>query len=408
MSVKKRGKHYYVYFRPFGDRKVGLKVDARGKKEAEEIERMILRACRSWDFSALAPEVREPVIRLFRNQSWELPEQAQDVKVTAPEEMTLWKAILTTLKYPGVKDHPNRSRLETSFTHIVEHFGRDYPVKSMWIPEIKRYQVDRLAAGAAESTVNKEKSALSRMFQILVELRYMGVNPAREVRNLNEKSGERQVYVGYADFHRIVEHLPAWFKPIALTAYFTGCRRGEIVKLTRKRLKLDKRMIYIGPDDCKEGNWKRVPAHRELVPILEDVLKVQAMGTDRVFLKDGEPIDHRNSFRWCWEWAVKKMGFDPPPTYRDIRHAWLTNARRSGVDHEIRQMILGHSTKQRGISERYGFISDDELLKAIDLMTFDHGDTMVWIAREKKTRRGDLREKMETKRKQVASGSTRN
>ena len=55
----------------------------------------------------------------------------------------------------------------------------------------------------------------------------MDVNPARLVKNLNEKSGERQVYISLDDFCQIVEKLPIWLRPIVQTAYYTGMRRGE-------------------------------------------------------------------------------------------------------------------------------------------------------------------------------------
>ena len=43
-------------------------------------------------------------------------------------------------------------------------------------------------------------------------------------------------------------------------------------------MNLKKRMIYLGPEDVKEGHWKRVPIHDDLVPVLEEVMKVQAIG----------------------------------------------------------------------------------------------------------------------------------
>jgi len=63
--------------------------------------------------------------------------------------------------------------------------------------------------------------------------------------------------------------------------------------------------------------------------------------------------------------------------FHDLRHTWKTNARRSGTDPEIREAILGHSTLARSASERYGHISDEEFVRAIDGMIFDHGDTVI-------------------------------
>ena len=99
-----------------------------------------------------------------------------------------------------------------------------------------------------------------------MDLRLMDVNPARLVKNLNEKAGERQVYISFDHFCQIVEKLPTWLRPIVLTVYYTGMRHGEILALTRKHLKLSRRMILLGPDDVKEGQWKRVPIHSGFGP----------------------------------------------------------------------------------------------------------------------------------------------
>jgi len=66
--------------------------------------------------------------------------------------------------------------------------------------------------------------------------------------------------------------------------------------------------------------------------------------------------------------------------FHDLRHTWKTNARRSGMDSEIRERILGHRTKGLSVTERYGVVSDQELIKAVDLLTFDHGETEIHVA----------------------------
>ena len=50
------------------------------------------------------------------------------------------------------------------------------------------------------------------------------------------------------------------------------------------------------------------------------------------------------------------------------------------MDPEIRESILGHWFKEKSVSERYGRIGHDELVRSIDLMTVDHGGTEVFVA----------------------------
>ena len=378
MAVNKRRKKWHIKFRVFG-RQLGVATKARHKAEAQRIEKMVMTACRSGDYGSLDSESREVCVRMFRNQGWEIP---QDLLSDRPvrKELTLWEGIEICLKYPEVSKSPNRERHEYAFLHLVEKLGKDLPLKSIWIPQIKEYQIARLADGAAGSTINKEKAALSKMFQVLMELRYVDVNPAHLVKNLSEKSSEREVYISWPDFSKILEEVPLWLRPIVQTAYYTGMRRGEILGLTAGQVKLDSRIILLKPEDVKEGKWKRVPIHRDFVYVLTQRLKVRALGSDRIFLVNGRP-PYPDSLRKPWVEAVGKIGLDPAPRLHDLRHTWKTNAMRSGMDQEIRERILGHWNRARNVNERYGRISDADLVKAIDSMTFDNGDTEILVAK---------------------------
>ncbi len=68
------------------------------------------------------------------------------------------------------------------------------------------------------------------------------------------------------------------------------------------------------------------------------------------------------------------------------------------MDQEIRESVMGHWFKEKSVSERYGRISVAELVRSIDLMTFDHGQTEILVSTQKKENPGrgdDLnREKM--------------
>ena len=351
---------------------------------------MVKSAIRTGDYSNLDYDSRLVCIRLFKNQGWQLPEAlvapygTPVVEPVIKEELTLWKGIQLCLKYPEVRNSPNSRRHKQCFVNIVEKWGRDFPISKIWIPKIKEYQIDRLNDGAAPATINREKTSLSKMFQVLLELQLVDINPARLVRKLSEKTGQRQVYISYSDYLKIAELLPVWFRSAVSVAFYTGMRKGEILNLTRDRVNLQRRMIYLGPDDVKEKDWKRVPIHRELVPVFEDVMKVQALNTNMIFLRDGKPIVMMEQIRTLWHRAVKEAGLtNPTPRFHDLRHTWKTNARRSEIDVELREAIMGHGDRALSVRDRYGRISDEELLRAIDKLTFDHGETEVWVASQK-------------------------
>jgi integrase len=269
--------------------------------------------------------------------------------------------------------------------HVVNYFGKDVPVKSIWTPQIRAYIEHRLAQGAAGSTVNKEKSALSRMFQVLVDYRHVEANPARMVKGADESGGEREIYVGFDDFNAIVGKLPDWVQPIIQSLYFTGMRRGEVMGLTWDIVNLNSRIVRLQAGQTKERKKKRVPIHRVLVPILEKVKSSKLRSTTgNVFLTPHGKPPALDSLRKPWVKAVAAVGLKPAPTIHDLRHVWSTNAMRSGVDFEIREAIMGHVLKKKNISQRYLSFSDEDLVRAVDRMRFENGETEIWIANSTK------------------------
>lgn len=378
--VTKRNGHWYIYFYPFKVKKVGLQLhNVRTKGEAKRIEAVLLQACRSGDYSGMDSASSEACIRMFHNKGWQLPPEFS--YVIPQQELTFWRAAELCLKYPEVRNSPNNQRHRQAFVNLGEKFGKDFPVKSIRIPEIKKYQIARLSEGAAGSTVNKERAALSKMFQVLIEMGLVDQNPVRQVKAVDERDGRREVYISFADVSSVVANLPLWMKPIIRTLYFTGMRRGEVLGLTWENVNLESRIIRLHAHQTKERHPKRIPIHGLLMPILESVGKVRSIFTDRVFLVDRRMPPSEDSLRKPWRQACQAAGLNPLPTVHDLRHVWKSNAMKSRMDFEIREAIMGHS---RGIAGRYGRISDADLVHEIDRVGFDLGETEIWIARPKK------------------------
>ncbi len=384
MAVVRRNGAWFIYFRPFHDRKIGVKLlNVTGKKEASRIEIAILTACRSGNYSGLDSISRETCIRMFSNQQWELPTQLRPEEQL--KEITLWDASRLFLTYPGIRTNANRWRYECALAHVIERLGKDTPIKSIWIPVLKQYQTDRVSEDlAAPATVNRELGTLSRLFGVLIENQLLEVNPVRLVRSLSCKSGLREVYLSFQDVNAIAGRCPEWFRPMIWTAYYTGMRRGELLVVTRRQINLKTRLIFLTPEQTKEGNPKRIPIHKELVPILNDLLKVTVIGNDRVFLiqdHNGIRPVGSESFKNCWPRALASLKMKKPlPRFHDLRHTWRTNARRSGVDAQIAESIIGHWFRGKSVNDRYGRIGNHELIDAIDKMSFDHGDTEILVS----------------------------
>lgn len=386
MSVEKRKTGFFIALRPFGKKLVAVKTYAKTKGKAKAIDMAIRTACRAGDYRGLDPECREVCVRMFQNQGWEIPPDLRSEE-SPQNEVTLWRAVEIFLNYPSVRDCKAKYRYILCLKHLVKFLGKETPIKAIWAPEVRMYQAHRLAEGARPTTVNWETGTLSRLFGVMVEMQIVNANPVRLVKQLSRKSSEREAYVSLQDVEAIAGESPQWYRPIIWTAFYTGMRRGEVLGLQCQDINMSKRIITLSPEETKEGHWKRVPIHQDLVPILDEALRVSVLGCDDVFvLRDQKGVRPLllETARNPWPRSCKTLDLDKPwPRFHDLRHTWKTNARRSGMDPEIREAILGHSSKQRLVSERYGRISDQELISAIDSMTFEHGDTEILVAKRK-------------------------
>ena len=381
MSVQLKKETWYVHFRPFGTLLKLALPGCEGKRQALSLEREIINALRSCDYGNLSKLARSACIKLFVNQSWEIPQELQPAQAKPPAiETTLWNAIqlFVNSHYFSALKHPDR--YQAFFFHLVSHFNKNCPIKDLWTPQIHQYRSQRIAQGASNSTVNKEVAGLSKIFRNLIDHKVVTENPCRLVESLSEKSGLREVYISLDDLNRIMDGCSEWYADIVWTSYLSGMRRGEILNLTWRNVSLKKRLITLHATETKESKAKRVPIHRDLVPLFDRLSKVRSLTNDNVFTLKGLPIKVQSCQR-PWDRSLDKLQWpDPRPTPHDLRHTWNVNARRSGLDYEIRQSIMGHADRMKPVGERYGFISDDELVAAIDKFTYDQGLTQILVA----------------------------
>ncbi|MGO8823463.1 MAG: hypothetical protein ACLQO6_19855 [Desulfomonilaceae bacterium] len=96
-----------------------------------------------------------------------------------------------------------------------------------------------------------------------------------------------------------------------------------------------------------------------------------------MFVKNAQPLTPCY-FRYPWRLAIK--GMDQRLRFHDVRAVFITNCRRSGISEAVEQAIVGYADRLRPITQRYGRVSDQELLSGIDKLVTDHGSTEVLTA----------------------------
>lgn len=395
MALRWRYGNWYI--RMFhGGKEHLLSTGLSSKQEAKRAEKAVKWALKNRDFRRLDDLERRLCEQILVSSGEVLPQQQRGTTKAASlepeqdeqEDLTLWDAVEIMMRSPAVTSSPNCERHQQVLAyHIIPYFRPHRLIKDIWIPDIEQYLAHRRSQGAAGSTIAKDKAALSILFKELAKHRLIEANPMSFIGPVDESDGEREVYVSKADFESIVALCPVWVKPIVLCLYMTGMRANEALVLTPEHVDLEKRIIRLRKEETKERRGKRVPIHRLLVPVLEELVDGRALDA-LLFLSSRKGVARIDSVRKPWKTAIEeaisheRVGEDlRHVTVKDLRHVWITNAMRSQMSEIIREAIVGHSLRKKTVEARYITVSDKDLLDAIDGMTFDHGKTEIHIAR---------------------------
>jgi integrase len=390
MGIMKIGEKYYVSFKWKGNR-IRTVTPATNATDAKRTEKAVKTAFKIGSYGHLDPEAQEVIVRTYQNNGWVLPPELS--KHAIEEDVTLISAVKS---YLSADPKHRTERNLYAIDRLIEHFGEDIPIKDIKVPRVRRYQKERQKT-VANATINREVAVLSGILRVQVELEIVDFNPCMLVKRL--PANQRDSYLSWEDFNNLLEH-SWWLHDILVTLYYTGMRFNEVVSLRWEMYKPERRMLILPPDLTKEGKNpkkaklrpKRIPLRQEVIDILKARRKgdgqkvVKAMGLIFTYsgrfqthsaIYQGKPVD-RSMIRKAWDRAKRLSGLGGLQV-RDFRHTWKTNAQRSGMDPTVRNIIVGHSS-ERSVEDRYIRVSDEELLRAIDEMSFDNGCTELdWV-----------------------------
>jgi integrase len=392
MSVRMKGSKYYIAFR-WKQHRMDTASSATSMAEAKRIEKAVKTAFKINRFDHLDPMSLEVVMRIFQNKGWELPD---DLAALEPKkEITLLSAIEDYFRADEMNE---AERNLFAIDRLMEHFKEHTPLKEIKTAQVKQYRTERQKS-VQNGTVNREFSVLSGIFRVQVDLENIDYNPCLGIKRLPEN--QRDTYLSWQDFNLLLEH-SWWLRDVITMCYYTGMRFNEVAGLRWEMYKPERRMLVIPPKVTKEGKSdkklklrpKRIPLRPESVAVLESLRKqggeklIRAIGP--VFTYCGRYKDHRGTYQGktldsnmvkkAWKLAVEKVGLNGLQI-RDLRHTWKTNAHRSKMDPTTRNAICGHASR-RSVEDLYINLSDQDLLNAVDAMTFDNGWTQLDVVEE--------------------------
>ncbi|VVS95318.1 tyrosine-type recombinase/integrase [Desulfoluna spongiiphila] len=231
--------------------------------------------------------------------------------------------------------------------------------------DLENYQMRRKSAGMSDSYVDQEVGTIRRAIRKAADndkLSYDYLRPFRNLKNVmpRKNSNARDRIITRAEFNTLMSTLTApHAKQIFATAYYTGMRTGEIVNLKWHQVNLKRREITLKAAGTKDNEARIVPIPAPLFDVLVNIPR--PLHTDYVFIYKSHPV---RSIRASLKDACNRTKIpygqktENGLIFHDLRHTFVTNMRRAGIDETVIMKITGHSTRE--MFDRYNFVSDEE------------------------------------------------
>jgi integrase len=264
------------------------------------------------------------------------------------------------------------SRVQWCLDNFNAVFG-DLLVSSIKPMDLEEYQARREGQGMASATIDLEVGYAKTMIRKawdndMVDGRTLKVF-TRVKKRLRQGSNARDRIFTIPEYLALVEHAPAYLRNLIVTAYHTGMRRGELLKLRWPHVDREKGFIRLPAELTKENKPKAIPLNHHVRKALDSVPR--GLHHDFVFTFKGQPI--RLRFNKGFEKACTEAGItygqkiEGGVRFHDLRTTFKTNMLRAGVDKVLRDTIVGHSLD--GMDAYYLKPTDEDLRGAIERFT---------------------------------------
>ncbi len=285
----------------------------------------------------------------------------------------------------------NKKRTVNRATCLVDHLKETFEgmrVIEITTASVKAYIEKRMQEGRTNATINRELSALKRMFSLASQCTPPKIRQTPYIPMLKE-SNTRKGFFEYGEYLALKNALPSYLRPIVTFAYHTGWRLGEIVGLTWNKVDLKEGIIRLDPGETKNDEARSIHLDSELLKEMKALLRDRRLGCPYVFhreVKDAEgkpAVEQIQSFRKAWATACIKAGlFEvkkdaegnpivvkdkdgneetvkiPTRIFHDFRRTGVRNMVRAGVPERVAMKRSGHKT--RSVFERYNIVSDQD------------------------------------------------
>ncbi len=278
-------------------------------------------------------------------------------------ELSFSQLIDWGLKQEVMKTKKSASEDLNRARHLKKEFGNTKAVQitplmvENFMVRMKSVVSERTKRTFSGTTINKMISLARRIYYLGMDAGKVTSNPfARRSTFKEEPKGK---YIPANEFWKIHEFLQDYVKPIAVTAYFTGMRRGEIINLEWDKVNIFGGYLDLEMEDTKTEEPRRIffNSIKELKNVFVEAERKRTPEKKLVFMQsDGKGISMQYMSRLFKKACIKvEVG---PYRFHNLRHTFNTNMSKAGVDKAVTMKLTGHKSLEMFL--RYRHLDNEE------------------------------------------------
>jgi len=245
----------------------------------------------------------------------------------------------------------------------LEPFFRGRRMATITTADVNSYITVRQTADAANATINRELSALKRMYTLAItagKLLHRPHIPMLQEDNVRQGFFERE------PFDAVRAQLPAELRGLATLAYYSGWRvRSEILPLQWPQIDRQVGTIRLEPGTTKNKAGRTI-AYLEIDELREAIdvewqrhLELQRDGTICPWVFSRKQGQRIKTFRRSWLSACRRAGV-AGRVLHDFRRTAVRNLERAGgVPRKVAMAMIGHKTES--VYRRYDIVTESDL-----------------------------------------------
>jgi len=243
---------------------------------------------------------------------------------------------------------------------LIPYFGR-FEIRKVTQHNIEKFIGERLKSEVEKSTINRELSCLSMIFNKAIDWGYLNENPAARVKRFSEQDNMRKRILSDDEEVRLLKHSAEHLISIITMALDTGMRLGEILNLTWSKVDMITRNVHV--ENTKSQRNRIVKINQNLHEVLTTLKDRNGQGP---YLfpnpNTGKPY---TTIKTAFKGACRRANISGL-RFHDLRHTHCTRVIQNSDIETVRD-LMGHQSYIT--TQRYLHTNEERKRLAVESLT---------------------------------------